>query len=1057
MLALAACSAPLGAQTIEGSRYVCWALPDVLRDLQAHGVQVVFSSNVVRDEMQVTSIIGQGSPRRVLDQLLSPHGLKAVAGAGGRLLVMQDLAKTDRGDGIGSVWSTPPSTGFSSEVFSTLRTDAAGGLPSSLPAWIDRGTRSALAELTIPADATDPDALVLPPVEAKFLVVRLGRGQVTSWERIAYAIKTIAVRARARSPDLQVALEASPEERLRLLTHDLAPYLDACVLRNPPMAVADQPGRWWWRPADDGQRVLHKLLQGSDLGAELVLLDGLDLDPLERELLELIKTLPSIDIMQQPRVTGISGDAVRFLYGPYSGSYYLAVYATLGSPQRLVFSLGPGLAAKCLFPEGCPVSYSQRGSLSELKLSGENAYYLVELRQEPDGTGGSGLRVDGHRVIDAYEEVVKNQVFRDRQARKVKSLDVMELRHARSRDPSARQYSWLHRIIERRGELTEYHHLGVFVNGVPNPEGKLRVGRDLLAEASIELEPLEIELDRTYRYELVGEELVDGHLTSKIAFTPLRQGSYLSGTVWIDRKTGARRRMRVVHTGLKGPLVSREITRHYEWINDGGQCYWDWTASRGISVAYSREAWDSDTERYHFRYNRPDLENELAEAYAGDVPIHLAVPPLGHRWLVKRRHREHGRRPPIDGTAARATRAGDPEGSGLSALPDLESMTASGDLTRGDRVLAGADWDATTYEPYLRLQHNCSEDLACSDLGFFFHRRDLLANGAELFAGIRKRTFWARLAYPRVFGSDWLMNSWVSFRGDWVELVPLDGATGDVVPSGDSDTPSSTPIFAASRELGVGVVRPLNRYLFFHGSYGLRRLGFSRHPETRVGYVLPSSTSEHRSVVGLDVQARWFSVRAGYSLARRDTWNPWGASTGLGDGDIAADRHVGPLVGALPSASILESAGGLHRTYRRGWLAAGTSAPLQEWRSIGAQLVWQKGWDLDHFSSFYAASDSALEVAGFQPVRFHEGFGAVLSYNTNIERRVPLTVRLEGAVLRGPAIDRLSVDRLGIALESILSGPFNTDLYVRLGYGVYSSLDEEAGRLRSDVVLSRRF
>jgi len=116
----------------------------------------------------------------------------------------------------------------------------------------------------------------------------------------------------------------------------------------------------------------------------------------------------------------------------------------------------------------------------------------------------------------------------------------------------------------------------VLINGVLHPEGKLRIGRDFRAEASIELEPLEIELDKTYAYEFLGEERVDGHPTWKIGFRPLHEGSFLSGVVWIDQKTAAHRKIRAVHTGLRGPLISRETTRHYEWIADAGQCFWNW-------------------------------------------------------------------------------------------------------------------------------------------------------------------------------------------------------------------------------------------------------------------------------------------------------------------------------------------------------------------------------------------------------------------------------------------------------------------------------------------------
>ena len=80
---------PMSAQSTElgppPSAYLCWSLPDALHDLQERGLPVVFSSNVVRQDMQITSVPESASGRDLLAQLLAPHGLVAVAGGGGRL------------------------------------------------------------------------------------------------------------------------------------------------------------------------------------------------------------------------------------------------------------------------------------------------------------------------------------------------------------------------------------------------------------------------------------------------------------------------------------------------------------------------------------------------------------------------------------------------------------------------------------------------------------------------------------------------------------------------------------------------------------------------------------------------------------------------------------------------------------------------------------------------------------------------------------------------------------------------------------------------------------
>ena len=50
-----------------------------------------------------------------------------------------------------------------------------------------------------------------------------------------------------------------------------------------------------------------------------------------------------------------------------------------------------------------------------------------------------------------------------------------------------------------------------------------------------------------------------------------------------------------------------------------------------------------------------------------------------------------------------------------------------------------------------------------------------------------------------------------------------------------------------------------------------------------------------------------------------------------------------------------------------------------------------------------------------------------------------------------------SSDQLGLEVETFLNAWFKTDVFLRLGYGLYSSREGEAGDVRSRIVLSRRF
>ncbi len=72
-----------------GPKYAGRPLGDVLRELQATGLNIVFSSEIVRPIMKVLTEPKAVQPRKVLDEILRPHGLQVQSGPGGALLVVR--------------------------------------------------------------------------------------------------------------------------------------------------------------------------------------------------------------------------------------------------------------------------------------------------------------------------------------------------------------------------------------------------------------------------------------------------------------------------------------------------------------------------------------------------------------------------------------------------------------------------------------------------------------------------------------------------------------------------------------------------------------------------------------------------------------------------------------------------------------------------------------------------------------------------------------------------------------------------------------------------------
>jgi len=82
-------SATAAAQSSTPNKFAGRALADVLNELQALHLNIVFSSELVRPEMRVASEPKSSAPRRILDEILRPLGLEVTSGPGGALLVVR--------------------------------------------------------------------------------------------------------------------------------------------------------------------------------------------------------------------------------------------------------------------------------------------------------------------------------------------------------------------------------------------------------------------------------------------------------------------------------------------------------------------------------------------------------------------------------------------------------------------------------------------------------------------------------------------------------------------------------------------------------------------------------------------------------------------------------------------------------------------------------------------------------------------------------------------------------------------------------------------------------
>src|SRR5688572_15463682 len=72
-----------------GDFHVGMPLTTALQQLQKHGLETVFSSQVVRPEMKVRRAVSAKQPREILSQLLVAHGLDVREGPNGVLIIVR--------------------------------------------------------------------------------------------------------------------------------------------------------------------------------------------------------------------------------------------------------------------------------------------------------------------------------------------------------------------------------------------------------------------------------------------------------------------------------------------------------------------------------------------------------------------------------------------------------------------------------------------------------------------------------------------------------------------------------------------------------------------------------------------------------------------------------------------------------------------------------------------------------------------------------------------------------------------------------------------------------
>ncbi|MFQ5700291.1 MAG: outer membrane lipoprotein-sorting protein [Acidobacteriota bacterium] len=370
----------------------------------------------------------------------------------------------------------------------------------------------------------------------------------------------------------------------------------------------------------------------------------------------------------------------------------------------------------------------------------------------------------------------------------------------------------------------EFEQLEFYVNGVkwrsdripefplPQPEKVLTL-------------PLQISLDERYRYDLLGEETVDGYDCWVVEFRPLTSDETLyKGRVWIDKKTFARVQLASLETGLDPPIISNEEKDFFRPIRGpDGLEHWvvykikgqQLFSTAGRSLVMSREV----TFTNHV-INDTGFEKLHRRAYASDHQL-IRDTPVGHRYLEKTA--DGGRR-------------------------------VKEELDKDNLFLLGG------------VFYNRSLDFPVPLAGVNYFNRDLGGRNVQtniFFAGL---LLLANLSEPDLFGTglDASVDVWA--QGFSITDRPVI----------DSREEESQNVDLTRQNVTVGVGLPFADYWKVKWTGSLEFQGFARDEETKGNFVLPTDTLVTTFGMTGEFNRNAWNVTSRIRVSRRSEWEPWG-------------------------------------------------------------------------------------------------------------------------------------------------------------------------------------
>ncbi len=294
------------------------------------------------------------------------------------------------------------------------------------------------------------------------------------------------------------------------------------------------------------------------------------------------------------------------------------------------------------------------GAVSSTKLEGQQARIELPLAARPrllifsldkssPGLGDQAEegQIEAERKITAEEVIAVHQRFRAFQDDRLISLhsqSEMQLRVGLGGESGTAELSLVGEYFWDRVAGAEWTIRDKFVEGVRLTWKKIPeipyIGVERAAQP-----PLDLKLDKRYRYELDSEATIDDYKCWVLRFEPTDPSVSLQrGRAFIDQNSGALVRVSAVQNKLEAPVVSNEETQDYRPIpGPDGTPFWVLQRAEGqqlYTISGANLVVLRVTTFQNPVLNDPAFESRRKAAYDSDQQM-LRDTQQGMKWLTK--------------------------------------------------------------------------------------------------------------------------------------------------------------------------------------------------------------------------------------------------------------------------------------------------------------------------------------------------------------------------------------------------------------------------------------